>query len=112
VREDNRQVAQFAEKLKLHAQSEEQVLNPAAIVLGDYLRLKLNKMRATPGQAATLPALVLNGFYNYYAVPTNFRAPDAFYYHVLWRWLPSPRLRHPYHDWPFDVMNPRWEPGV
>jgi RNA-directed DNA polymerase len=94
-------------------------------------------MRATPGPAATLPALVLNGFYNYYAVPTNFRALNAFYYHVLcrwlrclrrcsqrhrltWRkmmrlaerWLPSPRLRHPYPDWRFDVMNPRWEPGA
>ena len=42
-REGNRQVAQFAEKLKLHAQTEEQVLYPAAIILGDYLRLKLNK---------------------------------------------------------------------
>jgi hypothetical protein len=42
-RENNRQVAQFAEKLKLHAQTEEQVLYSAAIVLGDYLRLKLNK---------------------------------------------------------------------
>jgi hypothetical protein len=31
---------------------------------------------------------VLNGFYNYYAVPTNFRALNAFYYHVL-----SHRLR-------------------
>jgi hypothetical protein len=43
VREGNRQVAHFAEKLKLHAQTEEQVLYPAAIVLGDYVRLKLNK---------------------------------------------------------------------
>lgn len=43
VREGNRQVARFAEKLKLHAQNEEQVLYPAAIVLGDYVRLKLNK---------------------------------------------------------------------
>jgi hypothetical protein len=42
-REGNRQVAQFAEKLKLHAQTEEEVLYPAAIVVGDYLRLKLNK---------------------------------------------------------------------
>ena len=42
-REDNRQVAGFAEKLKLHAQTEEEVLYPAAIVLGEYLRLKLNK---------------------------------------------------------------------
>ena len=42
-REDNLQVAQFTEKLKLHAQTEEEVLYPAAIVVGDYLRLKLNK---------------------------------------------------------------------
>jgi hypothetical protein len=42
VREGNRQVVRFAEKLKLHARTEEQVLYPAAIVLGDYLRLKLN----------------------------------------------------------------------
>jgi hypothetical protein len=41
-REDNGQVAQFAAKLKFHAQTEEQVLYPAAIVLGD-LRLKLEK---------------------------------------------------------------------
>ena len=42
-REGNGQVAGFAEKLKLHAQPEEQVLYPAAIVLGDYLGLKLNE---------------------------------------------------------------------
>ena len=64
-----------------------------------------------------------------YAVPTIFRALNAFYYHVLWhwprclrrrgqlhrltwrkmmriaeRWLPSWKLRHPYPDWRFDVM--------
>jgi hypothetical protein len=43
VREGNQQVAQFAEKLKLHAQTEEQVLYSAAIVPGDYVRLRLNK---------------------------------------------------------------------
>jgi hypothetical protein len=31
-----------------------------------------------PGQGRYL-RLVLNGFYNYYAVPTNFRALNAFY---------------------------------
>jgi hypothetical protein len=30
----------FAEKLKLHAQTEEQVLYPAAILIGEYLKLK------------------------------------------------------------------------
>jgi hypothetical protein len=43
AREDNQPVARFAEKLKLHAQTEEQVLYPAAIVLGDYVRLKLSR---------------------------------------------------------------------
>lgn len=32
----------FAEKLKLHAQTEEQVLYPAAILVGEYIKLKLN----------------------------------------------------------------------
>jgi hypothetical protein len=30
--------------------------------------------------------LVLNGFYNYYAVPTNSRALNALHYLVLWHW--------------------------
>lgn len=34
---------QFAERLKLHAQVEEEVLYPAAILVGEYLKLKLNK---------------------------------------------------------------------
>jgi RNA-directed DNA polymerase len=73
----------------------------------------------------------------YYAVPTTFRALNTFYYHVLWhwlrclrrrsqrhgltwrkmtriaeRWLPSPKLRHPYPDWRFDVMTRGGEPGA
>ena len=34
------QYARFAEKLTLHAQTEEQVLYPAAILVGEYLKLK------------------------------------------------------------------------
>jgi hypothetical protein len=34
--------ARFAEKLILHAQTEEEVLYPAAILVGEYLKLKLN----------------------------------------------------------------------
>ena len=33
--------ARFAEKLMLHAETEEAVLYPAAIVVGEYLKLKL-----------------------------------------------------------------------
>jgi hypothetical protein len=34
------EVVHFAEKLKLHAQTEEEVLYPAAILIGEYLKLK------------------------------------------------------------------------
>ena len=103
----------------------------------ERLNAKLRQVKATLRRMRHLPIpeqgrylrLVLNGFYNYYAVPTNFRALNAFYYHVLWhwlrclrrrsqrhrptwrkmmriaeRWLPSPKLRQPYPDWRFDVM--------
>jgi hypothetical protein len=34
-------VLSFAEKLTLHAQVEEQIMYPATLLLGEYLRLKL-----------------------------------------------------------------------
>ena len=37
------EVAHFAEKLVLHAQTEEQVSYPTAILIGEYLKLKLGK---------------------------------------------------------------------
>ncbi len=39
--ENQPQAARFAEKLKLHARTEEEVLYPAAIILGEYLKTKL-----------------------------------------------------------------------
>ena len=84
-------------------------------------------MRHLPSGAGLYLRVVLNGFYNY-AVPTNFRALNAFYHllcdrrrclrrrsqrhRLTWRkmmriaerWLPSPKLRHPYPDWRFDIM--------
>ena len=38
-----------------------------------------------PEQARYL-RLVLNGFYNYHAVPTNFRPLNAFYWHIYAHW--------------------------
>src|SRR5208337_1073553 len=35
------EVVHLAEKLKLHAQTEEEVLYPAAILIGEYLKLKI-----------------------------------------------------------------------
>lgn len=37
--------ARFAEKLILHAQNEEEVLYPAAILIGEYLKLKLGELK-------------------------------------------------------------------
>jgi Hemerythrin HHE cation binding domain len=37
--------AHFAEKLILHAQNEEEVLYPAAILVGEYLKLKLGEVK-------------------------------------------------------------------
>jgi hypothetical protein len=39
----NSEYVHFAEQLKLHAQTEEDVLYPAAILIGEYLKLKLGK---------------------------------------------------------------------
>lgn len=38
--ENKLEYSHFAEKLKLHAQTEEEVLYPAAILVGEYLKLK------------------------------------------------------------------------
>jgi hypothetical protein len=72
---------------------------------------------------------VMNGYFNYFAIPTNSRAINAFYYQVTWHWhralrrrsqksrltwermkrlinhsLPPARLRHPLPDVRFSVM--------
>jgi hypothetical protein len=103
------------------------------------VKATLRRMRHLPiPEQGRYLRLVLNGFYNYYTpfrptpVPSN-----AFYHHVLchwlrclrrrgqrrrltWRrmmriaerWLPSPKLRHPYPDWRFDVMTRGRSPGA
>lgn len=78
---------------------------------------------------------VVRGFFAYHAVPTNSRALSAFRHHVieLWRralrrrsqrdrttwhdmdklaarWLPRPRISHPWPSRRFSVKYPRWEP--
>jgi len=80
---------------------------------------------------------VVTGWFNYHAVPTNSAALAAFRHHVtvLWlralrrrgqrdrttwpriaalvnRWLPRPRIRHPWPSQRFAVSHPRWEPGA
>ena len=78
---------------------------------------------------------VVRGFNAYHAVPTNTRALSAFRHHVveLWRralrrrsqkdrttwtmvdklaerWLPKPRVSHPWPSQRFRAKHPRWEP--
>jgi len=78
---------------------------------------------------------VVGGFFAYHAVPTNGSALGAFRYHVIrdwlralrrrgqkdrttWRkvaaladrWLPKPRITHPWPSQRFAVKHPRWEP--
>ena len=78
---------------------------------------------------------VVNGYFNYHAVPTNGQALHVFRHHVtdLWRrtlrrrsqkdrmtwermtqlandWLPKPNILHPWPSDRFAVTHPRWEP--
>jgi hypothetical protein len=43
TRENKPEYAKFADQLILHAQTEEEVSYPTAILIGEYLKLKLNK---------------------------------------------------------------------
>jgi len=87
-------------------------------------------------QGAWLRRVVM-GFFAYHAVPTNAAALWDFRYNVtnLWRrtlrwrsqrgtvtwkrmtvlqdrWLPRPRITHPWPNQRFAVRHPRWEPGA
>ncbi|MBT1540108.1 group II intron reverse transcriptase/maturase [Ralstonia solanacearum] len=80
---------------------------------------------------------VVQGYFNYHAVPTNYQAMQAFRAHVvdLWRralrrrsqkddttwakmgrlakqWLPRARILHPWPVVRFDAKHPRQEPGA
>jgi group II intron reverse transcriptase/maturase len=87
-------------------------------------------------QGAWLRRVVM-GFYAYHAVPTNAAALGDFRFNVtdIWRrtlnwrgqkgkvtwdrmtvlqnrWLPKPRITHPWPSQRFAVKHPRWEPGA
>jgi RNA-directed DNA polymerase len=78
---------------------------------------------------------IVNGYFNYHAVPTNSRALSAFHHFVTDLWmralrrrsqrdrmtwqrmtrlardcLPKPHVRHPWPTTRFAVTHPRWEP--
>lgn len=102
--------------------------------IGESLR---RRMHQTIDQQGAWLRLVLRGFYGYHAVPTNSVALWDFRYNVtdLWRralrrrgqkhgvtwkrmtglqdrWLPRPRITHPWPSQRFAVRHPRWEPGA
>jgi RNA-directed DNA polymerase len=106
----------------------------------DRMRAKLKDVKAQlrrrmhdtiPAQGRWLKAVV-TGYFAYHAVPTNFRALQAFHHHVtdLWRrtlarrsqkagltwermaklaaaWLPTPHILHPWPERRFAVNHPR-----
>lgn len=100
------------------------------------LLLKRRMHWSIPEQGRWL-AQVVRGWFGYHAVPTNFRALDAFrhYVVVLWRrtlnrrsqkanttwsrmtqiatdFLPPARISHPWPSVRFAANHPRWEPGA
>jgi transposase len=108
----------------------------------DRMRTKLKMIKAEMGRRMHQPIpaqgkwlwYVVQGYFNYHAVPTNARALDVFRHHVsdLWRrtlerrsqkdwptwarmtqlandWLPKPIILHPWPSERFAVTHPRWE---
>jgi len=100
------------------------------------LKAELNRRwhDSIPSQGQWLRQVV-TGWFNYHAVPINSPALSAFRFHVerLWlsrlrrrsqkdrttweqmreianRWLPRPRILHPWPSVRFAVTHPRWEP--
>jgi group II intron reverse transcriptase/maturase len=109
----------------------------------DRMRVKLKSIKEGLRQRMHRPIAkqgkwlgqVVEGYFNYFAVPTNSQALGAFRFHVidLWRrtlkrrsqkddttwkridslaqeWLPTPRILHPWPLARFAVKHPRWEP--
>jgi RNA-directed DNA polymerase len=110
---------------------------------GDRMRAKLVKLKDQLRRLRHAPLMqqgewlgaVVKGWFNYFAVPTNFKTLAAFHAHVveLWRralnrrsqrsfidkarmaalaneWLPRPKILHPWPERRFAVNHPRWEP--
>jgi len=111
----------------------------------DRMRAKLRAVKealrermhqSIPEQGQWL-ARVVRGYFQYHAVPANFKSLSAFRYHVtnLWRrqlrrrsqkdrttwnriaqlaaeFLPLPRILHPWPNARFAVTHPRWEPNA
>jgi RNA-directed DNA polymerase len=98
--------------------------------------LRRHRHASIPEQGGWLKRVIV-GWYNYHAVPTNIAALSSLHHHVgnLWRralqrrsqkdrtnrakmrstldrWLPAPRVLHPWPRKRFAVNHPRWEPDA
>src|SRR5262245_7092623 len=109
----------------------------------DRMRAKLKMIKEEMWRRMHLPIpeqgkwlwYVVNGYFNYHAVPTNGQALHVFRHHItdLWRrtlrhrsqkhrmtwgrmtqlvddWLPKPTILHPWPSDRYAVTHPRWEP--
>lgn len=102
------------------------------------IKAELERRRhEAPDEVGRWLGQVVGGWFNYHAVPYNLAALEAFRYHILkgwlralrrrgqrdrttWarittlarRWLPQPRILHPWPFKRFAVIHPRWEPGA
>ena len=102
------------------------------LAIGEGLRRRLH---LTIDEQGTWLRQVVSGWFAYHAVPTNADTVSAFRHHVtrIWlrmlrrrgqkdrtswqritaltdRWLPKPRITHPWPNKRFAVKHPRWEP--
>ena len=119
---------------QLKRKSRSDRLRAKLLAIKQELRRRMHE--TTDVQGAWLRRVVM-GFNAYHAVPTNAAALADFRHNVadLWRrtlrrrgqkgavtwarmtvlanrWLPQPRITHPWPDRRFTVKYPRWEPGA
>jgi len=119
-------------KFLIHRKSRRDRVRAKLKELKDKLRMRMHRPLPETGQWL---GLVVRGFMNYHAVPTNSRAVDGFRNSVLWLWrralrrrgdrdqtgwdqlmqladrfLPQARILHPWPEQRFAVKHPRWEP--
>jgi hypothetical protein len=121
-------------KFSLHRKTRRDRLRAKLREVKATLRRRLHT--ATDEQGAWLRQVV-TGYFAYHAVPNNIQALYAFRRGVRWlwwrslrhhsqkdrttrkainrlvaRWLPQPRITHPWPERRFAVTHPRWEPGA
>ena len=78
------------------------------------IKVELRKrLHRSLGEVGEWLRAVLKGHYNYYAVPLNYRALQAFYYRVQRLWHQSIKRRSQRHNWTWErmkVLSRRWLP--